>query len=303
MDNIKELVSIRNIEEHSRGAIYFDIPKLDIPKGFCVALIGENGAGKSTLIKMLTGIRIPQRGSITYNLEDTKMDNIKNEISYVSSDNYFLEKWTIKSFGDANTLMYDSFSMDKFIKLCSDFGIEDMNKKINELSDGMKMKISLAAAFARDTKILILDEPASSLDPLTRETLCSMMSAYIADGEGERSIIFSTHNIPDTADITDYSIIMEGGQVIERGFSEELLDKYVLVSGGKSAAIKAEHHLIGFEENNTGFTGICPLDSLSNLSGLDIISERPTLTQLSIAIIKDAKSPLQSLIIRRLKND
>lgn len=303
MDNIKELVSIRNIEERSHGAIYFDIPKLDIPKGFCVALVGENGAGKSTLIKMLAGIRTPRIGSIAYNFKDSDINKIKNEIGYVSSDNFFLEKWTIKDFADANALIYDKFSMDKFNQLCSDFGIEDGDKKIHELSDGMKMKVSLAATFAKDTKILILDEPASSLDPLTRETLCAMMSSYIAEGEGERSIIFSTHNIPDTADITDYSIIMEGGQVIEKGFSEELMDKYVLVSGNKSAAIKAEANLIGFEENNSGFTGICPKDSLSKLSGLDVITERPTLTQLTIAIIKDAKNPLQSLIKRRLKND
>lgn len=303
MDNFKELASIKYIQERSRNNIYLDVPKLILPKGFCIAIIGENGAGKSTLLKIMAGVRTPQSGSVTYFTDNYPVEKVKEDIGYVSADNFFLEKWTIKDFIKANSIMYKNFSSDKFTELCSYFDINDMNQKINDLSDGMKMKIALAAAFSRDTKLLILDEPASSLDPLTRESLCTMMSGYIAEGDGERSIIFSTHNIPDTESITDYAILMEGGTIIEQGFVEDLKDKYTLIKGTTGAGMKSEAYTIGYETSSNGFTGICATDTLPNILHLGIKTERPTLTQISVAIIKDAKNPLTSIIKRRANND
>lgn len=90
-----------------------------------------------------------------------------------------------------------------------------------KLSDGNKMRLYLAAILARNTKFLILDEPASALDPLMRDMLCDMFREYLAEDE-ERSILFSTHNIADMEYATDYAVFMANGKIVEKGFVEEL---------------------------------------------------------------------------------
>ena len=83
------------------------------------------------------------------------------------------------------------------------------------------MKLALAA-LARKTECLIMDEPASPLDPLMRDCLCGMIRQYLEEGGGAHRVLFSTHNIADMEHVTDYCVIMEHGTVVEAGFVEDL---------------------------------------------------------------------------------
>ncbi len=157
----------------------------------------------------------------------------------------------------------------------------------------MRMKVMLASVFARDTKMLLLDEPASPLDPLMRDKLCSMIREYIHQGAGEKSVFFSTHNIADMENVTDYAIIMEKGQIVEQGFVEELKEKYVAVKGESGDARKASQILFSFQENSFGFEGICMTKDLDKLAGMDVATETPSLSQISVAVMKHYTS-LQS---------
>ena len=85
------------------------------------------------------------------------------------------------------------------------------------------MKLMLANVLARDTNLLLLDEPASPLDPLMRDKLCDLIRQYLEAGNGENTVFFSTHNISDMENVTDYAIIMSHGKIIEEGFVEDLI--------------------------------------------------------------------------------
>ena len=98
-----------------------------------------------------------------------------------------------------------------------------MTKSVKKLSDGNRMKLMLAAVLSRDTELLIMDEPASPLDPLMREQLCDRMRDYLEEGDGERSIFFSTHNIADMENAADYAVFMDAGKIIEQGTHRSLL--------------------------------------------------------------------------------
>lgn len=282
---IENIVQMTNIKKKFKG-FSLDIPSLGIPKGFATALIGENGAGKSTLINILAGTRLDYKGTVSYFDGETDETAIRENIGYTSSTNYFMPHWTIKAVGEASKLLFDNFSSDKYIQLCSDLGLNGESKKISSLSDGMRMKTELAAVFARDTRMLLLDEPASPLDPLMRDKLCSMLREYLDEGNGEKSVFFSTHNIADMENVTDYAIIMEQGKVVEAGFVEELKEKYVLVKGEKADEAAAKNILIGFTVNSFGYEGLCLADDLNKLAGMDIATETPTLSQISVSIMK-----------------
>ncbi len=271
MENVLEIVDLK---KKFRG-FELNVKELNIPKGFATALIGENGAGKSTLLNILAGIRVDYKGHIRYfgKYEDGDRDKeeyrVRENIGYTGPGGVFLPHWTVKEVAEVSEILFEGFHRDRFEQLCSDLAIStknDKSKKFSALSDGNKMKMVLAAAFARDTSLLIMDEPASPLDPLMRDKLCCMIREYLAEEEGERSVLFSTHNISDMENVTDYAIIMEHGKIVEQGFVEDLKEKYILVKGNAEDAALARKVLYSITENKYGFEGICLACRLDELA-------------------------------------
>ena len=279
------VIRIENLIKKYKG-FKLEIPSLDIPEGFATALIGENGAGKSTLINILAGIRLDYKGDITYFDGEEEDKEIRENIGYTGPGNYFMPYWTIGAVAKASELLFDRFHRERFEMLCQELGVNKAGKSISKLSDGMKMKTMLAAVFARDTRMLILDEPASPLDPLMRDKLCAMIREYLEEGNGERSVFFSTHNIADMENVTDYAVILEHGKVVEQGFVEDLKEKYILVKGELEEADKVKDILWGFQKNSYGYEGLCMAEDLDKLAGMDIATETPSLSQISVAVMK-----------------
>ncbi len=283
-------IEIKNLIKKFKG-FELNVPELVIPEGFATALIGENGAGKSTLLRILAGIRLDYKGDVSYFGGETDEIMIRENVGYTGPGNYFMPQWSIEQIGEVSELLYDQFDKKRYVELCSELdvktpeGAKKKDKQFHNLSDGMKMKVTLASAFARDTKMLLLDEPASPLDPLMRDKLCSMLRAYIDERE-DHTVFFSTHNIADMENVTDYAIIMEQGKIVEQGFVEDLKDKYILVKGEKQDLDILENVLINCQSNAYGFEGLCLAEQAEMLAGLDVSKERPTLSQISIAVMK-----------------
>lgn len=278
-------ITIQSLTKKFKG-FELNIPVLEVPEGFATALIGENGAGKSTLLNILAGVRLDYKGKLTYFDGELEDEEIRENIGYTGPNNYFMPHWTIRAVGEVSGLLFEQFHREQYEQLCQDLGVSKEGKSIDKLSDGMKMKTMLAAVFARDTRMLLLDEPASPLDPLMRDKLCAMIREYIEEGNGEKTVFFSTHNIADMENVTDYAIIMEQGRIVEQGFVEELKEKYIMVKGEPSEENQVKDILIGFQRNSYGFEGICLSEDLDKLAGLDIATETPTLSQISVAVMK-----------------
>lgn len=277
-----------NLRKKYRG-FELSIPDLQIPKGFATALIGENGAGKTTLLNILTGIRLDFKGDVTYFDKQEKISakGVQEKIGYTGPGSYFLPQWTAKQVAEMSSLLFENFHEDEFWKICDELSIPAAaTRNIKKLSDGNRMKLMLALVFARDTEILILDEPASPLDPLMRDKLCDMLRGYLEDGDGSKSVFFSTHNISDMENVTDYAVIMEHGNIVEAGFVEELKEKYILVKGEAADADAAGKVLYSITKSSYGFEGICLAENLDKLAGMDIVRETPTLYQISVAVMK-----------------
>lgn len=292
--NLEYVIEGKNIEKKFKD-FTLDVPTLNIPKGLATALIGENGAGKSTLMNILAGIRLDHKGSIRYFNEfdnkEREKGNHKERIGYTGPGHYYLPQWTVKQVEEISAIMFDGFHKDKFEALCKELaifgsGAFDKGKKISSFSDGTKMKVMLANVLARDTDMLILDEPASPLDPLMRDKLCEMIQGYLDEGNGERSVFFSTHNVSDMENVTDYAIILEHGQIVEEGLVEDLKEKYILIKGDAEDKARAKEILYTMTANNYGFEGICLAKDLDKLAGMNVTKEIPSLYQISVAVMK-----------------
>ena len=272
-----------------------DVPEFHIPKGFATALIGENGAGKTTLLNILSGIRLDYEGQLKYfgQFDQNDLENnpeVKERIGYTGTDNYYLPQWTVGQIEELYSLLFENFDPAAFRTRAKELAIFgpgnfDASKKVNALSDGTKTKLMLAGVLARKTDLLIMDEPASPLDPLMRDKLCELIREYLNTNEGG-SVFFSTHNISDMENVTDYAIIMEHGKIVEQGFVEDLKEKYVIVKGEKENAAAARRTLYSFSESSYGFSGLCLADRLNELAGMNIQSERASLTDICVAVMK-----------------
>ena len=291
----ENIIEAKNIEKNFKN-FSLKVDDLKIPTGFATALIGENGAGKTTLLNILSGIRLDYKGSIEffgqYNDKDReKNPEVKERIGYTGTENYYLPHWTVDQIDELSTLLFKNYDHEKFMARYDELAISssgkyDGKKKVSELSDGTKTKLQLAQVLARDTDLLLMDEPASPLDPLMRDKLCELIREYITSKEG-RTVLFSTHNISDMENVTDYAIIVEHGNVVESGSVDELKEKYILVKGEPEDAAKAKSVLYTMTESKYGFEGICLAENLEKLAGLDITTETASLFQISVAVMKN----------------
>ncbi len=292
---MKNAVEIKGITRNYKNFTLGEV-NASIPCGFATALIGANGAGKTTLIDILCGVNFKDGGEAVYfeNMTDIDDEKLRNRIGYCSSTDFLPVYWSLKNVAVSMETAFDNFDRKKFKDLCKRFDLGDPDdkkqQKIVKLSDGNKMRTYLAGVLARDTDLLVLDEPASSLDPLARDLLCELFREYLSERDGERSILFSTHNIADMEFATDYAVFMSKGKVVEEGFVEDLKQKYVLVHGDAENAEKAKHLMISFSGNKTSFEGIAFAEDADALRELDAAVEIPTLQQLSVGILRKAES-------------
>lgn len=150
--------------------------------------------------------------------------------------------------------LYKNWDNRTFAKYLADFHLPPQ-KKIKDLSKGMKMKYSLAMALAHHPDLLIMDEPTAGLDPVVRNELLEILTYIIQDEN--KGVFLSTHITSDLDKIADYITFINDGQIIFSTAKDELLDGHGLVKGGRDLLdndIRKE--FIGIKENQFGFEGL-----------------------------------------------
>ncbi|MCM1336016.1 MAG: ABC transporter ATP-binding protein [Bacteroides sp.] len=262
----------------------------EIPAGFSTALIGANGAGKTTLLDVLCGIIEKSAGAVTYFGSETDVEEVKERIGYCAAQAMFPLTWTLRDVAVSCETAFRGFSREKFAALCEEMGVSsELGKKkkpLMKLSDGNKMRVYLAAVFARETDLLVLDEPGSNLDPLMRDRLCDRFRKYIEDGDGEKTILFSTHNISDMENAADYVIFMSAGRIVERGFTEDLKEKYIMVRDDVATYERVKPLLLTRSKNSTVYSGLALARDREKIEAIGAAAEIPNLQQLSIELLK-----------------
>lgn len=223
-----------------------------LPKGYIMGLIGKNGAGKSTTIKSIMNM-IDFRGEILVNGRDniTHEMQIKQRSGFVVDIPFFPIAFTLEQVEKYVGSFYENWDSDTYYRLLDIFKLFS-KKKVRELSRGMGVKLQLAVALSHKAELLVLDEPTSGLDPVARDELMDILMEYI--GDGEQSVLFSTHISADLEKIADFLTILSNGTVFYTGEKDILLEKYLIVKGDyRKAADGLKENLIGLRKYNDGF--------------------------------------------------
>lgn len=257
-----------------------------LPSGHVMGFAGQNGAGKTTTIRLILNMTCRDKGTIKV----LGMDNILNEqlikqdIGVVFDDIFFVDSWKVYEVERVVKSFYTHWDSKQYRQYVSDFELP-MDKKVKELSRGMKMKLMLATAMSHNAKLLILDEPTSGIDPVARNDLIEILSRYVSDSE--RSIFFSTHITTDLEKIADYITLIDRGSIFYTGTTEGLLERFYLIKGSLAQLTdELRKRIIGLSTYRIGFQGLVPVSDAAHLSNENITLEKPVIDDLLMHISK-----------------
>jgi len=188
---------------------------LKADKGKCIGILGSNGCGKTTLLGIMAGVIKYDSGRIFYNGQHICGKKLFSEyVGYVPQENPLIDEVSAKDNiklwygGKFDNLLVEKLGINEFI-----------DKRISELSGGMKRRVSLCIAMMKKPSVLILDEPGAALDIYGKREVISYVKEFIAEGG---TVIMSTHD-RDEIEICDELYLMEEG-VLKKG---DLLSVYL----------------------------------------------------------------------------
>lgn len=283
MNNILEVSNLnKTYNDFSLKDVSFTLPK-----GYIMGFIGHNGAGKTTTIKAILNMISLDSGSVKIQGQNIKDDElkIKEDIGVVMDLAFYPEEWKVKEVEKAISPLYTKWNHNQFIGLLKKFNI-NLDKKIKDLSRGMKVKLMLASALSHGASLLILDEPTSGLDPVARDELMDILSDFITDEN--KGVLFSTHITSDLEKIADYITFIINGKIEFTGEKDELLESYVMVRGGTNELTVDQKKLVlGYREHSAGFEGMLKTENMRKMpKGID--SQKITLDEIIVYMNKES---------------
>jgi cobalt/nickel transport system ATP-binding protein len=198
---------------------------LSIEPGERVAILGPNGAGKSTLCLHLNGILRPQRGSVTIGgelVDGRDLSGIRRRVGLVFQDPddmlFMPTVWQDVAFGPSNLGLSPAEVRDRSDRALEMVGMAaERDRPPHHLSFGQRKRVAVAAALSMDPEVLVLDEPASNLDPRGRREFAEILSGL------DLTVLLVTHDLPYALRLCERAVILDGGRVVADGPIRDLM--------------------------------------------------------------------------------
>lgn len=252
---MNEALRLEHISKKYETFTLHDV-NLVIPKGSIMGFIGENGAGKSTTMKAMLGLIHPDGGEVYVDGKRFTGEErgIKERLGVVTDSSCFPEELNAVEIGNVMRRVYRTWDKKRYKGLLKEYKIDE-KKRIREYSRGMKMKLSLVVALSHDSKLLVLDEATSGLDPVVRDSLLDTFLDFIQDEE--HAIWLSSHILSDLEKVCDYITFIQDGRILFSENKDELIEKYRIVKGPR-AQLEQLESVIGLSENAFGAQALVP---------------------------------------------
>jgi len=283
------MLEIRQLEKHYKN---FTVGPLDmsIEAGSATALIGANGAGKTTLFRSIMGLISRDGGIVSIGGEecDPAKGLWRQQLGYLGDYLPFYDRWSGAQNLKALSKFYPGWSASYAAELVQRLQL-NISQKVGSYSTGQRTKLAIIVALAHRPKLLLLDEPANGLDPVSRDEFLTILFEHME--AGDTALLYATHHITELEGLADRLIFFNGGHIYSDEVKEDLLERWRLLSfsvdqeirnAPSAQLVRSElpvQKLISSDHQST-------LQFLENEGVLDIAVSRMSTEEIAVQVLK-----------------
>jgi len=220
------MIAAEDLRKEYGGFAAVEGSTFSVDRGEVFGIIGPNGAGKTTTLKMLAGLLEPTAGEATVAGYDASEREMRKRLGFLPEESPLYEEMTPISYLTFFADLYDvpgDVATERIHETLDELDLTHRDRRIGDMSKGMKRKVAIARSLINDPEVLIYDEPASGLDPLTTNYIIEFTERLAGEG---KTIVFSAHNLFHVESICDRVAIMNEGAIVARGELPELRAEY-----------------------------------------------------------------------------
>ena len=216
------MIELKNITKRFTNHIALEGLDLTVNTGEIYGLLGANGAGKSTTINLILGFLQPDSGTIRIGGQDKSSTIASDKIGYIPENvtlyPYLSGLENLDYFTRLTGRSYTKSELRELLKKCG-LQADAHGKRLSEYSKGMRQKVGIAIAYAKDAQVYLLDEPASGLDPYASNQLSEILRMLAADGA---TILMASHDIFRVRESCDRIGILKQGKLLHEILSSDV---------------------------------------------------------------------------------
>lgn len=211
------MIEFKQVSKRFGSVVALDAVDISFPQGTISGLFGPNGAGKSTVMKLITGINYPDQGEVKVGGAYPKAQ--RQSVAYLPEVDHLYPWWNLAQAARFMRSFYPDWDEDRYKELLSFLQLDE-GMIMGKISKGQRAKAKLLLVLSRKAPYLLLDEPFSGIDLLTREEIAdALIKGY---REGEQTLIISTHEIDEIESLVDQVVFIEQGRIRLQSDAEQL---------------------------------------------------------------------------------
>ncbi|MGQ3414209.1 ABC transporter ATP-binding protein [Natrinema sp. LN54] len=236
------ILEVHDLRKEYGGFTAVEGSSFEIERGEVFGVVGPNGAGKTTTLKMLAGLIEPTAGTAVVAGHTPGEPAMQRRLGFLPEESPLYEEMTAIDYLEFFADLYDvpaDVARERIHDSLDRLDLEHRDRRIGNMSKGMQRKVAIARALVNDPDVLIFDEPASGLDPLTTNYIIEFTRELSEEG---KTIVFSAHNLFHVESICDRIVIMNDGRIVARGTLEAIRDAH----GG------TEYHVYATDDGSAG---------------------------------------------------
>jgi ABC-2 type transport system ATP-binding protein len=211
------MIEARNLRKEYGEFVAVEGSTFEVDDGEVFGIVGPNGAGKTTTLKMLAGLLDPTAGEAIVAGYDASETEMRRHLGFLPEESPLYEEMTaityLQFFADLYDVPADTAER-RIHDTLDELELDHRDRQIGDMSKGMKRKVAIARSLINDPEVLVYDEPASGLDPLTTNYIIQFTEQLASEG---KTIVFSAHNLFHVESICDRVAIMNDGAIVARG--------------------------------------------------------------------------------------
>ena len=288
------MIEVEGLRKEYGGFVAVEGSSFAVDPGEVFGVVGPNGAGKTTTLKMLAGLVEPTAGTARVAGYDAGDDEMRRHLGFLPEESPLYEEMTPRSYLRFFADLYgvDRETAEARIERTLDrLELEHRDRALGDVSKGMKRKVAIARSLVNDPDVLVYDEPASGLDPLTTNYIVDFTRELADRG---RTVVFSAHNLYHVESVCDRIAIMNGGRIVAQGPVEELRREH----GTTEYHVYTDVDLEGSTRENGGFR--LTVDSMADV---EAVRERLSTRDGEVVDIRTSESSLEGVFLDLASSD